>query len=173
VLAGTSAATMGAAAVAGGAVAQVNLGGANASLVNNTGHGLAVSSTQTVLSGGTTSTSLTLNNGGATFANTLSGAPTRVTGVASGTQDFDAINYRQYKELAGGVATSVAMLNIPQVDESKGASLGVGIGYFQGQTALAVGGSYRVAPETVIKASVGANASARNWTAGVGVGMSW
>lgn len=77
--------------MAGGtqAGAQVALSGANASLVNNTGHGVAVSATQTVITGGTTSTSLTLNDRAATFANTVTGGPTTVTGVADGVADFD------------------------------------------------------------------------------------
>jgi hypothetical protein len=63
-------------------------------------HGLAVNQNRTVLSGGTRSTSLTLNDDGATFANTATGGPARVTGVADGAHNFDAINYGQ---LRGGI----------------------------------------------------------------------
>ena len=71
------------------------------------------------------------------------------------------------------MAATIAMLHIPQVDESKEAAIGVGLGYFKGQTALAVGGSFRVSPSTVVKASIGGDSGADAWTAGVGVGMSW
>ena len=173
VLAPTATATMGAAAVAGGAVAQVQLGGANASLVNNTGHGVAVSATQTVISGGTTSTSLTLTDGGAAFANTTTGGPVRVTGVADGSAPFDAVNYRQLREVAQGVASTVAMANIPQVSEGQTGMVGVGVGTFNGETSLAVGASYRFAPQAVMKVSLGLSANGGSKTAGIGAGWGW
>jgi hypothetical protein len=138
-------------------------------------HGFVVNETQATMSGGTRSTSLTLNDSGARFSNSATGAPVTVTGVADGKQDFDAVNYRQLKQIAAGVAGTSAMANIPQVDPGKTFALGVGLGHFQDMTALALGGSYRVAPNAVIKASVAStNGGNQNTTVvGVGAGISW
>lgn len=147
---------------------------ASLTLTNGVGniHGMIVTESQATLSGGVQSTSLTLNDNGATFSNSATGAPAQVHGVANGTQDFDAVNYRQLKEVAAGVAGVSAMANIPHVDQDKTFAVGVGLGNFQGQSALALGASYRVAQNAVIKASVTANGS-KNTVYGVGAGMSW
>lgn len=137
-------------------------------------HGFVVNETQAVMSGGTHSTSLTLNDNGARFSNSATGAPVTVTGVADGQQDFDAVNYRQLKQVAAGVAGVSAMANIPQVDQNKTFAVGVGLGNFQSQTALALGASYRVAPTAVIKASASTtNAERKTTVYGVGAGFSW
>lgn len=137
-------------------------------------HGFVVNETQAVMSGGTRSTSLTLNDSGARFSNSATGAPVTVTGVADGQQDFDAVNYRQLKQIAAGVAGVSAMANIPQVDQNKTFAVGVGLGNFQSQTALALGASYRVAPNAVIKASASTtNAERKTTVYGVGAGFSW
>jgi hypothetical protein len=137
-------------------------------------HGLVVTETQATLSGGTHSTSLTLDDHGATFSNPADGASVQVHGIADGTDDFDAVNYRQLQEVAAGVAGVAAMANIPQVDQSKTFALGVGVGHFQNQTSLAIGGSYRIAKDAVIKASIAAgNASKEKTVYGLGAGFSW
>lgn len=137
-------------------------------------HGFVVNETQAVMSGGTHSTSLTLNDNGARFSNSATGAPVTVTGVADGQQDFDAVNYRQLKQIAAGVAGVSAMANIPQVDQNKTFAIGVGLGNFQSQTALALGASYRVAQNAVIKASASTtNAERKTTVYGVGAGFSW
>lgn len=139
-------------------------------------HGFVVNETQAVMSGGTRSTSLTLNDNGATFSNSATGAPVTVTGVADGTQDFDAVNYRQLKQVAAGVAGVSAMANIPAVDQNKTFAFGAGIGQFQNQTALALGGSWRIAQNAVVKASVATssgNNTSKSTVYGVGAGLSW
>ena len=157
--------------------AQVTLSGANASLVNNTGHGISVSANQTVITGGTTSTSLTLNDTAATFANTATGGPTTVTGVADGVADFDAVNVRQLKGmeklLSRGIASTTAIANIPQVDQNKTFSLGAGVGSYNSQTSLAVGGSYRFAENGVLKASVAKSFGSGKDKPAFGVGAAW
>jgi autotransporter adhesin len=66
------------------------------------------------------------------------------------------------------------MANIPQVDQNKTFAVGVGLGNFQSQTALALGVSYRVAPNAVIKASASTtNADRKTTVYGVGAGFSW
>lgn len=58
-------------------------------------HGIVVDTTKTVISGGTTSTSLTLDDSGATLATVATGAPAQLHGVADGTAPNDAVNVKQ------------------------------------------------------------------------------
>ena len=141
--------------------------------IGNT-HGLVVTETQATLSGGSYSSSMTLNDNGATFSNSANGAPIQVHGVADGTSDFDAVNYRQLRGVAAGVAGTSAMANIPQVDQNKTLAVGVGLGNFQGMTALALGGSYRAGTNAVLKASVSTVGGIKKSTVvGAGAGFSW
>ena len=93
-------------------------------------HGFIVSESSATMSGGTQSTSLTLNNGGAFFSNASTGAPVRVTGVADGTTDFDAVNYRQLREVKRGIAGVSAMSNIPAIQNGKTYAVSAGCGLF-------------------------------------------
>jgi hypothetical protein len=142
-------------------------------------HGFIVNETQATMSGGINSSSLTLNDEGATFSNSATGQPVQVHGVADGTADYDAVNVRQLekvnRQLSAGVAGAVASVNIPQVDPGKNFALGVGVGNFQGASALAIGSSVRVNPNTVIKATLSGvdSGSSRTTTVGMGIGMSW
>jgi hypothetical protein len=137
-------------------------------------HGFVVDENSATMSGGTHSTSLTLNDNGATFSNPANGASVQVHGVADGTSDFDVVNYRQLMQIAAGVASTSAMANIPQVDQNKTFSVGVGLGNFQGQTAVALGASYRAAPNTVYKASISTTSgSSRTTVFGTGAAFSW
>jgi hypothetical protein len=139
--------------------------------VGNT-HGLAITESNTVLSGGTHSTSMVLDDGGVTFRDTSGGGPARLTGVADGSGDFDATNYRQLRNVIRGVASATAIANIPQVDPGKRFAVGVGLGAFDGQTAVAVGASVRYRPNLVMKLSVG-TVSGTKPTVGMGAAMSW
>lgn len=135
-------------------------------------HGVVVTESQATLSGGNLSTSMTLNDNGARFSNSATGAPVTVTGVADGRSDFDAVNLRQF---AGAVASVAAMTNIPGVDTNKQASVGVGLGNFMGHSALALGGNYRFSSNGVFKASVatGLNSGGSQAAVGLGAGWSW
>ena len=134
-------------------------------------HGVVVQENMTTISGGNYSSSMMLDDNGARFSNTVTGAPVTVTGVADGRNSFDAVNVRQF---AGAIASASAMTNIPGVDTSKLASFGIGLGTFMGQNALAMGASYHLPGRGALKASVasgmgdGAQASV-----GVGAGWSW
>ena len=129
------------------------------------GHGLTIHPDNTVLSGGTTSTTLTLNNTGAAFANTATGGPARVTGVADGVYPYDAVNVSQLNGLKkdierayAGVASISALSAIPATAAGKRFAIGAGYGYFEGENAIAIG----------VKARLGENF---NIQAGVGVGV--
>ena len=106
------------------------------------------------------------------------GTPITVTGIANGSNQYDAVNFGQVqdieKQLKRGISAAGAVANIPQVDTNKAFSLGVGVGGFDGETAVAIGGSARISKDGVIKASVGfggGGGSSAVW--GVGGGWSW
>lgn len=113
-------------------------------------HGMVITERKTVISGGTQSTSLTLDDRGATFGKSSNGDPVRVTGVADGKSRWDAVNYGQ---LNRGVAIAASMATIPQVEPNKTFSLGAGTGYYGDETGIAIGGSVRLSPNTVMKAA--------------------
>ena len=156
--------------------ARVTLNGATASMLNDTNHGVIVSATQTLISGGTATTNLLLNDGGATFSNNQTGGPARVTGIADGSLPFDAVNYRQLqgldKRMSSGIASTVAMANIPPLEPNKTFAVGVGMGHFNGNTALSIGGNYRMSPNAVFRASAGFGGERRG-TFGAGASLSW
>ena len=155
-----------------------------------------VAGTSTYLtSGGSTGTSIVggANNGGmyldsnGVTVGRVDGQGNRVSnsqihGVAAGTADTDAVNVSQLNQglngLKGGIASTVAMANIPQVDPGKRFALGMGLGNYSGASALSVGGSIRINENAVIKGSVGhsfnTSGSADTSTAvGVGAAISW
>lgn len=74
------------------------------------------------------------------------------------------------KRAAAGIAGVAAMANIPEVNSHQTFSLGVGVGGFDGQQAVAVGASARVNDNLTIKASVAANNEEVVWGAGAAIG---
>ncbi|WP_068268698.1 OmpA family protein [Caviibacter abscessus] len=67
----------------------------------------------------------------------------KITNVVAGTEDTDAVNFYQIKELrkdlSGGIATASAMANIPQVGEGRLVSIGFGAAYYNKQGGFALG----------------------------------
>lgn len=116
-------------------------------------HGYLVNETQATMSGGTRSTSMTLDDNGARFSNSATGAPVKVTGVADGTQDFDAVNWRQLQSAYKGIAGVAAMNGIAGLDVNKTFALGVGVGSFEGEQAIALGAQYRFSKTGVVRAN--------------------
>ena len=134
-------------------------------------HGVVVTESQTTLSGGIYSSSMTLDDNGATFSDSATGAPIQVHGVNDGTADFDAVNVRQF---AGAIAATAAMGNIPALGAGENGSFGLGVGSFMGYQGLAMGGNWRVAENTVIRATLATNTGDKRRTvAGVGAAWSW
>ena len=112
-----------------------------------------------------------MNDYGARFSNSATGAPITVTGVADGRSDFDAVNVRQYSQ---AISAAAAAANIPNIEPGKSASFGIGMGHFMGSSALAIGGHLRVAPNALIKASISSGlGSGRKTIVGMGAGWSW
>lgn len=102
-------------------------------------HGFLVNERQATISGGTRSSSLTLNDNGATFSNSATGAPIGVHGVADGRTSFDAVNVRQ---LFGGVAASMA--TAPTLTDLKPgeSGFGLGMGTYGGYSAVGLSFSH-------------------------------
>ena len=128
-------------------------------------HGIEIGQTSTVVSGGTDSTSLKLDDNGATFKNDTTGGPARVMGVANGVHKYDAVNMGQFRGLDdrvdkaySGIAAVSAISAVPPPVPGKNFSVGLGYGNFENQSAVAVGA----------KAIVGED---RNITITAGVGM--
>jgi hypothetical protein len=141
-------------------------------------HGIVVNERQTTISGGTSSSSMTLNDYGATFSNSANGRPIQVHGVADGTSNFDAVNLQQLDAVKLGIAGVAAMNNIPALAIDKNFSVGVGVGGFDSKQSFALGANARVNDYLVIKASashgINANDSNVNTTTwGLGGALSW
>lgn len=116
-----------------------NTSGTTAAMVvtNSAGntHGVVVQETKTTLSGGTNSSSLTLDERGATFSNSTTGYPIQVHGVADGTAPFDAVNVRQ---LYSGLASVLAAAPDLRLEPGK-SGFGIGLGSYGGYQAIGVG----------------------------------
>jgi trimeric autotransporter adhesin len=158
--------------------AQLNMAPTSATLFVNTdsgvSHGVDINQTRTVISGGTNSTSLTLDDDGATFRNDDTGGPAKVTGVADGTGDYDAVNYRQLKkyrdEAHAGIASVAALAAIPPPVPGKRVSIGGGYGNFRGSNAGAVGAKAILFDNAMLTAGVGIDDMSEVTTS---VGFGW
>lgn len=71
--------------------------------------------------------------------NSANGAPIRVTGVADGTTDYDAVNFRQLQKANMGIAAVSALAAIPGTIPGKIFAIGAGYGYFENESAVAIG----------------------------------
>lgn len=146
---------------------------ASLTLTNGSGHtrGLQIYENRTVISGGTNSTSLSLNDTGAHFANIASGGPAKVSGVANGVDQYDAVNFGQLREAYAGIAAATALAAVPGLGPGKRFSIGAGYGYFKDINAMAVGAKAAVTNNIMISAGVGITGV--NQTYSAGLGYSW
>lgn len=133
-------------------------------------HGLVVTESQATLSGGTQSSSMTLNDRAATFSNAQTGAPITVTGVADGRADFDAVNVRQF---AGAIAAVAAQANIPALSAGQDRTFGMGVGNFMGKSALAMGMNVRGEGSTVYKFTLSSGLNEGGKKPVVAAGAAW
>jgi hypothetical protein len=75
------------------------------------------------------------------------------------------------KRASGGIAAATAAANIPAVEPGKSVSIGVAVGNYNGESAIAVGATYRLGT-AVIKGSI-AGGSGSKTAVGLGAGWSW
>ncbi len=149
-------------------------GSASLTLTNGIGntHGIAIAESKTVLSGGTHSTSMTLDDGGATYRGT-NGEPVRVTGVRDGKTDYDAVNFKQMKQVYSGIASVAAMASVPAPAPGDTFSAGVGYGHFRGQNAMALGLKGRAGDHITFAGGMGYGSAGSVITPSAGMSFSW
>ncbi len=114
----------------------------------------------------------------------------QITNVAPGTAPTDAVNLGQLNvalnQTAGqlqqgindtarkaysGVAAATALTMIPDVDKDKVLSVGVGVGSYQGYSAVALGATARITEN--IKMRAGASLGGSGTAIGMGASMQW
>ena len=145
----------------------------------------------------TANNSVALGQGSvANEANTVSvgsvGNERRITNVADPVHGTDAAN-KQYvdrsvgavrselkktdKKLRGGIAGATAVANIPQVNKpvtkAGGSMVGLGVGNYKGESAVAVGYSRASDNNKVIFKVSGAATTQGDYNIGAGVGYQW
>jgi hypothetical protein len=152
----------------------VNQSTASLTLTNGIGntHGIVVTEEKTVISGGTTSTTMTLADNGATFADAETGHEVQVHGVDDGTADTDAVNVRQMSQ---GVSMAAALAALPQVEPGKTFAIAAGTGFYKNEVALAMGVSARFMKNYVVKGGVSMAPTADHVrpTGNIGIAYSW
>lgn len=157
-------------------------------------HGITVYDDKTTISGGTTSTQMTLNDDTVDFKHIQTGDAVRLTGVADGVNDTDAANVRQVnvardeaiassnaytdqavsvakKEAAQGTALAIA-LSTPISFQNGSNAMNIGTGFYKGEKAVALTFGKKVSDYTsytVGVASAGTGATAVK----AGIGFNW
>ena len=134
-------------------------------------HGMIVTEGQTTVSGGTHSTSMTLNDNGATFRNQYGTAAT-VSGVADGKARYDAVNFGQLRDVYGGVAAASALAGIPNPAPGKSFVIGMGYGNFMSTSAFAFGAKAALTKNLMVQFGVGFSPN-NNQTYSAGLGWSF
>lgn len=114
---------------------------------------------------------------GSTTLRGLNNSGYRITGLANGLNATDAANYGQLLEseklLSRGIASATALANIPALSEGKSASVGIGVGNYNGHTAVALGANFRVSAGSQIRASMATGSSGGKTAVGLGASASW
>ena len=132
--------------------------------------------------GWSVSTSNSANGTSNTFAvtssetqsfNKLNMESNRITNLSPGITGTDAVNLNQLnsglKLSYQGIAGVAALNGIPTVPSDKKFNVGVGVGNYQGQSALAVGGNVRFSDSVIGKFGLGISDSNITSSAGVGI----
>jgi autotransporter adhesin len=76
-------------------------------------------------------------------------------------------------DMSRGVAMASSLAAIPQVDQDKRYSLGIGTGFFNGESSVAVGVSVRLTTNGVFKGGIAFSSSDSAPTGNAGVAFSW
>ena len=113
----------------------------------------------------------------------------RLQNVGTGISGTDAVNLNQVNSLMSSATSQItslqsqantnksgisgvsAMANIPSLSASQKNNFGVGIGAFQGASAIAFGGNFRIKDNLVGKIS--ASLSSGNYVTGAGLSIGW
>jgi hypothetical protein len=136
-----------------------------ASNVTGNVHGIVIGNTSTTISGGTTSTQMTLNDDTVDFKHFATGAPVRLTGVADVTQRYDAVNkgqldtamnalrselgkmeadlHRVDMDAQRGIASLAAINNAPTPSSAGKWTMAIGAANYKTQSATGISFAYR------------------------------
>lgn len=160
-------------------------GTASTSIGNTTGTVTIVGSAVNV--GTNSGSAVTVGNSSANSTVSLNG--NRLQNVGTGTSGTDAVNLTQVNSLISSTTSQItslqsqiytnergisgvsAMTNIPSLQTSQQYNFGVGIGSFEGTTALALGGNFRLRDNLVGKIS--ASMSSGTYVTGAGISLGW
>jgi len=160
-------------------------GSSNTSVGNTIGIVTIVGSAVNV--GTNSGSSVTL--GSSTGNSTVSLNGNRLQNVGTGVSGTDAVNLNQVNSLMSSTTSQItslqnqananksgisgvsAMANIPSLSASQKNNFGVGIGAFQGASAIAFGGNFRIKDNLVGKIS--ASISSGNYVTGAGLSFGW
>ena len=138
-------------------------------------HGLTVGTTDTVLSGGTNSTTFTLDDAGGHLDNRLDMGDNRIINLADGIDPLDAVNRRQLDkveaDLQRGIAATAAIAAIPAPAPGHRFSVGIGGGFYEGKSAVAAG--FNASLTDNLRLTGGVGTSSGNTVSSVGLGLSW
>jgi len=130
---------------------------------------LALEGSSANLRGGSVGNGLNINNTGATFSNAL-GKPIRVTGVADGTSEFDAVNIGQF---GSGMAALSAMNAVPDIRKGDSLSLGFGLGNYMGYNAIAIAGKAYIDEKVTMNFAMATGNRSYEPVYSIGFGASW
>jgi hypothetical protein len=164
----------------------INTTGAASTSVGNTSGAVAIIGS-TVSLGTNSGSAVILGNSSADSTVSLNG--NRLQNIGTGVSGTDAVNLNQVNSLMssttsqitslqnqaninkGGISSVSAMTNIPSLSASQKNNFGVGIGSFQGASAIAFGGNFRIKDNLVGKIS--ASLSSGNYVTGAGLSFGW
>ena len=136
-------------------------------------HGLVVERDRTTLSGGTNTTTMTLDDRGVTFEGN---SPVQIHGVADGTADTDAVNRSQLDDLEDealrGIAISMAMDSFLP-DPGKKFRVNFGSAVYKGQGALGITGAGRIREDVILYFGVGSDMGFHEVGGKAGVSFQW
>ncbi|MGH8781864.1 YadA-like family protein [Paraburkholderia sp.] len=102
-----------------------------------------------------------------------------MTNLAPGVNPTDAVNVGQLNSVRNelgsvsrraysGIAAATALSMIPEVDQGKRLSIGIGTGNYQGYSAVAIGFSARITENLKVKGGVSTSGAGSVYGAGMG-----
>jgi autotransporter adhesin len=100
----------------------------------------------------------------------------RITGIADGISDGDAVNIRQFNLLEEKAHRGIAIANAMEVflpDPGKSFRLNIGGGYYGNQGAIGLTGAGRITEDTSIYIGVGSDVNGEEVGGKVGVSFQW
>jgi hypothetical protein len=147
-------------------------GGANG-ITSSGGNTVVTGQNSTQISGG--GSSVTVNSSGVNLAGS-GGSDLQLTGIADGTAPNSAVNRRQLDnletEMSGGIASAMAMTQLPAPLPGANYSVGIGAGFYNGESAFALGGAMYLENGVSLKAAYTYSSEGEPGF-GLGAGYSW